>query len=208
MTPEFDPGALYGGRERPGDTLIDVVDTAEQTVVSIPPRKLNIALRILLALNICSIAFIVVVGFIYLVFHIALLTGLPDPRTVFTSHAAEFRWYAEVSLGWLIVTAIVVAILGAVWIPQISTEGMVLDGNGIAWWRRGWWRRERLEAKWSDLGDIVLLGNLQEIVPNRLTIQLTSGKEQTIAESTSNREREWLEYIVREAMKRHRQRVS
>ncbi len=195
---------MFDGRERPGDSLIQISDTRDQTIITIPPRPLILPLKVLLSLHGLSICFLVLVGILYLCFHIALFTGLPEPRRVFTGHAAEYRWYAEIAIGWVLAVAAIVTILGLVWIPQIATESLCLDRTGVHWRRDGWWRHERLDASWSEINEIVVLGSLQEIAPNRLAIQLFNGRDQAIAENTSNRERSWLEYVLDRAASRYR----
>lgn len=197
-------GGFDDGLERPADSVIQVDYFPDRTVVVIPARPLVVPLRLLLFLNCGSIVFLVAVGILYIFFHVALFTGLPEPSAVFTGRHEQARWLAEVAVGWVLAIAVMVTILGLVWIPQVSSESIELDRHGIRWRREGWWKREAISAKWQEINDIVLLGNLQEIVTNRLTIQLFSGRQQTIAESTSNREREWLEAVLSRASARHR----
>ncbi|MDR3707935.1 MAG: hypothetical protein P4L33_06525 [Capsulimonadaceae bacterium] len=184
------------GREAPADCLIEISHDSDRAVIFLPPRKLSSILRLLLALNVGSVLFIIVMGVLYMRFHVALFTGLPDPSTVFSSPAARMRWLWQVATGWIFAIGAMVAILGLVWIPQISTESIELNHKGIAWRRDGWWKHETLQVRWNEMSDILVEGRMPDIAQNRLVIRLFDGRERSVAESVTNSEREWLEFVI------------
>lgn len=194
----------FAARESPGDSLIEVRDQPDRTTILIPARPLTLPLRILLALNAASVVFIVVVGVLYLFFHISIFTGLPDPGSEFSRRAPRMRWFVEFFAGWILAIGILVGVHSLVWIPQIAAESLVLDRDGLHWRRDGWWRHERIDAAWNQLSEVAVVGNLPEIAPNRLQIRLFDGTTQSIAENTSNAERNWLEFVVDRASPRFR----
>ena len=204
MKPIADQPDPFGARESPSDTLIEVREDSGQTLIVIPPRPLTVPLRILLVLNAASVAFLLLVGIIYLYYHISIFSGLPDPIRVFSGHDARIRWYIEFFAGWVVSIVVVIEVLGMVWIPMISREIMALSQAGIHWQRDGWWRHEHIDAAWKELSGIAVVGNMPDIAPNRLIIRLFDGRTQPMAENTSNAERNWIEFVVEAASPRFR----
>jgi len=204
MVPNADQPDPFGSRESPSDTLIEVREDSSQTLILIPPRPLTVPLRILLVLNAGSVAFLLLVGIIYLYYHISIFSGLPDPIRVFSGRDARTRWYFEFFAGWMVSIVVVIEVLGVVWIPMISREIVALSHAGVHWQRDGWWRHEHLDAVWRELSDIVVVGNVPDIAANRLIIRLFDGRTQPIAENTSNAERNWIEFVIETASPRFR----